>query len=139
MRENNLRSIKRTVYILIPLSVLTFLGGFLKYTRFEFVGYILFVLLFIGGLRLIVMTIETKVAGKISRGFLLLTGAATTLFMVMMVIGLFITLQSGIHFRDSLELLEGLFYLNSLLFLIGAAGSLATLWRQNVASASAFG
>ena len=139
MREKNLRSVKRTVYILIPLSVLTFLGGFLKYTRLEFVGYILFVLLFIGGVRLIVMTIETKVAGKISRGFLLLTGISTILFILLMVVGLFISLQSGIHFRDSLELLEGLFYLNSLLFLIGATGSLATLWRQNAISTSSFG
>ena len=131
MSEKNLGRVKRTVYTLIVLSVITFLSGFLKYTRFEFVGYILFFLLFIGGVKLIVMTSKTKATGKISRGFLLLTGVSTILFMLLMVIGLLISMQSGIHFRDSLELLEGLFYLNSLLFLIGAIGSTVMLWGQN--------
>jgi hypothetical protein len=131
MIENNIISAKKNVYTLIVLFVITFLCGFLKYTNFEFVEYIFFILLLVAGVKLIVMTSRIKSLGKISKGFLFLSGTSTIIFILLSIYGLFISMQTEINFSDSLESLEGLCYLTSLLFLIGVIGSIVVLHAQN--------
>jgi hypothetical protein len=123
--------VQKNVYTLIVLFVITFLCGFLKYTNFEFVEYIFFILLLVAGVKLIVMTSRIKSLGKISKGFLFLSGTSTIIFILLSIYGLFISMQTEINFSDSLESLEGLCYLTSLLFLIGVIGSIVVLHAQN--------
>jgi hypothetical protein len=123
--------VQKNVYTLIVLFVITFLCGFLKYTNFEFVEYIFFILLLVAGVKLIVMTSRIKSLGKISKGFLFLSGTSKIIFILLSIYGLFISMQTEINFSDSLESLEGLCYLTSLLFLIGVIGSIVVLHAQN--------
>lgn len=122
-QDTNFRKIKRTVYTLLVLSVITFLSGFLKYTPFEHSTIILIFLMFIGGVSLIRMTSKIKL-NRYLKFFLVITGSATIVFMLLVVTAVIMSILSGITLSDSLESLEGLFYLNSLLFLIGVIGSI---------------
>ena len=122
-RDTNYRKVKRTVYTLLVLSIITFLSGFLKYTPFEHSTIILIFLMFIGGVSLIRMTSKIEV-NKYLKFFLVVTGIATIVFMLLVVIAVVKSLLATITLSDTLELLEGLFYLNSLLFLTGVVGSI---------------
>lgn len=121
MNQNNLRKLKRTVYLMILLAIVTFLSGFLKYTPFEHISLLLFFLLSLGGVKLFYGAKNTGTSGY-SKFFLILTGISTMAFMLLIAIALVMTLFSDVSLSDNLELLEGLFYLTSLLFLIGAIG-----------------
>ena len=117
------RKVKRTVYMLLVLSVITFLSGFLKYTPYEHSTIILIFLMFISGVSLIRMTSKIEV-NRYLKLFLLLTGSATIVFMLLVAISIVQRILSGITLSDTLESLEGIFYLNSLLFMIAIIGSI---------------
>ncbi len=132
LSEGNLRKLKRIVYLLIVLSIITFMSGFLKGTQFEHVSNILFFILFAGGVKLIVMASKIK-AKRYLKFFLVMTGSTTILYMLLVVIALLMSMVSGLTLSDTLELLEGLFYLTSIPFIIGVIGSLVLLYRREVA------
>ena len=122
-QDKNFRKVKRTVYTLIVLSIITFLSGFLKYTPYEHSTIILIFLMFVGGVSLIRMTSKIEV-NKYLKFFLIITGISTIVFMILVVIALVKSILSGITLSDTLESSEGLFYLNSLFFLIAVLGSI---------------
>ena len=134
-QDINFRKVKRTVYTLLVLSVITFLSGFLKYTPFEHSTIILIFLMFIGGVSLIRMTSKIKM-NRYLNFFLVITGSATIVFMLLVTIALVKSILSGITLSDTLETLEGLFYLNSLLFLIGEIGSIILLMGKGIRNSS---
>jgi len=120
---SNFRKVKRTVYTLLVLSIITFLSGFLKYTPFEHISLLLFFLLSLGGVWLMRMTSKIEANGYL-KFFLYVTGTAAVVFMILVAFAGVKSILSGITLSDTLESLEGLFYLNSLLFLIGVIGSI---------------
>ena len=126
MSQKNLRGLKRTVYIMILLAIVTFLSGFLKYTPFEHISLLLFFLLSLGGVKLFYGANNTEISSY-SKFFLILTGISTMIFMLLITIALVRTLLINVSLSDNLEVLEGLFYLSSLLFLIGALGCIILL------------
>lgn len=121
MSKKNILKLKRTVYIMILLGVVTFLSGFLKYTPFEHITLLLLFLLSLGGVKLF-QGAKNTVISVYSKFFLILTGISTMVFMVLVAIAIVMTLLSEVSLSDNLELLEDLFYLGSLLFLIGVIG-----------------
>lgn len=124
--DTNYRKVKRTVYTLLALSVITFMSGFLKYTSFEHSTILLIFLLFVLGIVLLRKTYTLKLKRYI-KFFLVIMGIATVIFMLLVVMAAVKSISSGISLSDSLESLEGLFYLNSLLFLTGGIGSILLL------------
>ena len=60
--------LKRIVHVLAVLYVMTFLSGFLQATPFNFFNYIFFLLLFLGGIVLIRVTVESKAIGSTPDG-----------------------------------------------------------------------
>lgn len=126
MGNEKIRKLKRTVYLMMALGVITFLSGFLKYTPFEHISLLLFFLLFLGGVKLFYGAAHTELNGY-TKFFLIMTGIATILFMVLMAVAIFKTLISEVTLSDNLEFLEGLFYLASLIFLVGIIGCIIIL------------
>ncbi len=111
---------------LAAIYALTFLGGFLQDTPFNFVNYVLFLLLSGGGILLIRATVRSR-APALTMGFLFLTGMCTMLLLIF-----------GIGYESSrlggdrnLEgLFEGILYLITLAFWIGVTGSLVLVTRM---------
>ena len=134
-QDTNFRKVKRTVYTLIVLSIITFLSGFLKGTQFEHSSIILFFLLFVGGVSLIRMISKIEV-NRYLKFFLVITGISTMVFMILVAIAVVKSMLSGITLSDTLESLEGLFYLNSLLLLIGVFGSIILFARKGSRNSS---
>ena len=128
-QNTSFRKVKRTVYTLIVLSIITFLSGFLKYTPFEHSTIILIFLLFVGGVSLIRITSKIEV-NRYLKFFLVITGISTIVFMLLVAIAVVKSMLSGMTLSDTLESLEGLFYLNSLLFLTGVIGSIILFMRK---------
>ena len=116
---------------MIVLGIITFLSGFLKYTPFEHISLILFFLLAVGGVKLFYGANSPKING-ISRFFLILTGISTMAFILLIAIAIIKTVLSNITLSDNIELLEDLFYLTSLIFLMGITGSLIYLKRKKL-------
>ena len=121
MNKKNIRKLRRTVYLMIVLAIVTFLSGFLKYTPFEHITLLLFLLLSFGGVKLFQGAKNTVVSGY-SKFFLILTGISTMGFIILTAIAIVQTFLSEVSLSDNIEFLEGLFYLCSLLFLIGVIG-----------------
>lgn len=125
-QDRHFRGIKTNVFLLLAIFIVTFLSGFLKYTPFEHVSVLLFVLLFVVGMILISKTSKTSI-GRFPKIFLLLTGITTILFMVLVLIAFIMSITSALNLSDALEVLEGLFYLTTVPFLIGVLGSIILL------------
>lgn len=121
-----LRKLKRTVYLMCILGIITFLSGFLKYTPLEHSTLLLLLLLFLGGLRLLKGARSNEING-ISRIFLVLTGLSTAGFIILIVVAIIRSLTFGVSLSDNLEVSEGLFYLTSLIFIIGLLGGIIFL------------
>ena len=134
-QDTYFRKVKRTVYTLIVLSIITFLSGFLKYTPFEHSTVILIFLMFVGGVSLIRMTSRIEV-NKYLKFFLIITGISTIVYMLLVVIAGVMSMLSGLTLSDTLESLEGIFYLNSLLFLTGVIGSVILFMRKGSRNSS---
>lgn len=126
MGQQNLRKLKRTVYLMVLLAIIAFLSGFLKYTPFEHITILLLFILALGGVKLFYGAAGSEINGY-SKFFLILTGIATTVFMILVAIALVMTLLSDLTLSENLEFLESFFYVCSLLFLIGAIGSIICL------------
>ncbi|NNC49822.1 MAG: hypothetical protein HKO01_04740 [Flaviramulus sp.] len=122
--------VKRIVYMLLLLSVITFLTGFLQDTQFGFVIYIFYFILFIVGVKLIFKTLKLKVTGVLKL-FFLLTGISSTLYFLFFVIAVIRSIISRTAIIYILSELEGIFYLASLAFIIGALGSLLLIKRAS--------
>ena len=126
MSKTNLNSVKRTVYTLIVFSIIAFLTGFLQYTTFEFVIYIFYLILFAGGIKLIILTLQSNVTG-ISKIFLFLTGFTLTIYFLFFIYALANNIFIGSDITQIMESFEGILYLDSLFVLIGFIGSLISL------------
>ena len=96
------------------IYVLTFLGGFLQATPFNFVNYIFFTLLLIGGIVLISVALKSDATGM-TRGTLILTGISTTILFILFVAYEWFRLKGGSDLEGSIE---GLLYLTTLIFWI---------------------
>ncbi len=131
MSQKNLIKLKSTVYLMIVLGIITFFSGFLKYTPFEHTTLLLFLLLAIGGVKLFYGANNPEING-FSKFFLILTGISTMAFMLLIAIAIVKTILSNVSLSDNLELLEGLFYLTSVLFLGGVIGSIVCLKRKRL-------
>lgn len=121
---------QKVVIGLAVIYLLTFLGGFLQATPFNFLNHVFFFLLFIGGIVLMSMTAKSEATGM-TRGILLLTGVSTTL--------LFISFEayewSRLKGHNDLEgSIEGLLYLTTLIFWILVIVSLVLMRKMGGAN-----
>ena len=116
---------QKTVIGLAVIYVLTFLGGFLQDTRFNFFNYVFFSLLFIGGIGLIGVTIKSKATGM-TKWITVLTGISATLLFVFYVAYEWLRLKGHNNLEGSIE---GLLYLTTLVFWISVVVSLVLLRR----------
>ena len=125
--DDNPTKLRIAVAALVVISVLTFLAGFLQDTKYNFVNYIFFFLLFLGGIGLMSATKKSTQA-RTTKGFLFLTGIATTLLLV------FYIAYESFRLRGQGDLaasIEALLYGLSLLFCIGVIGSLVLVRRRS--------
>ena len=107
-------TLQKVVIGLAVTYVMTFLSGFLQATQFNFVNYIFFSLLFIGGIVLISVTVKSEATGM-TRGVLFLTGISTTLLFIFYVAYEWFRLKGYSDLEGSIE---GLLYLTTLVFWI---------------------
>ena len=123
---------------LAVIYVMTFLSGFLQATQFNFVNYIFFFLLFIGGIVLISVTVKSEATGM-TRGVLFLTGISTTLLFIFYVAYEWSRLKGHSDLEGSIE---GLLYLTTLFFWILVIVSLVLIrkmgGRNSVSAPSAY-
>ena len=112
---------KRKVYTLIVLSIITFFTGFLQDTTFEFVIYMFYFLLFAGGDKLIILTLKSNVA-RTSKLFLLLMGFTLTIYFLFFIFAFTNNIVFGSDLTEIMESLEDMLYLNSLFVLIARGG-----------------
>jgi len=117
------------VYILIVLSIITFFTGFLQDTAYEFIIYTFHFILLIGGVKLIFVTLNSKI-GRIPKIFLFITGFSLTVFFIFFLFAFANYILFGSDMTAIMESLEGILYLDSLFALIGFIGSLICL-RNN--------
>jgi len=125
MSQDNSASLRITASALAVIYVMTFLSGFLQDTPFNFVNYIFFSLLCIGGILLMSGTVKSTQT-RTTSGFLFLTGIAATLLLIFFV-GYEWFRLSGHDLEASIE---AFLYLLTLLFWIGAIGSLVLIRRR---------
>ena len=120
MGDDNSRRLRIFVSVLAVVYVLTFVSGFLQETRFNFLNYIFFTLLFIGGIVLMSETVKSEQPGM-TKGFLFLTGFSTTALLIFYICYEWSRLR-GYH--DLEASVEALLYWLTLFFWIGVFGSL---------------
>ena len=122
-------SLKKMQLVVIGLAVtyvMTFLSGFLQGTQFNFVNYIFFALLFIGGIVLIKVTGKSEATGM-TWGVLFLTGVSTTLLFLF-----YVAYEWFRHkgYSDLEGSIEGLLYLTTLFFWILVIVSLVLIRKM---------
>ena len=127
-REDNSTRLRITASALLVIYVMTFLCGFLQATPFNFLNYIFFSLLCIGGVLLMSGAVKSTQT-RTTRGFLFLTGIATTLLLIFF-IGYESFRLTGDH--DLEASLEAFLYLLTLFFFVGAIGSLVLIRRRPI-------
>jgi hypothetical protein len=123
--EDNPRRLQKIVIGLAVIYVMTFLSGFLQDTQFNFINYIFFSLLFIGGIVLIRVTLKSE-ATEMTKGILFLTGISTTLLFIFY-IGYELLRLKG--YEDFVGSIEALLYLTTLFFWILVIISLVLIRR----------
>ena len=116
---------QKVVIGLALMYVLTFVGGFLQATPFNFLNYVFFFLLFIGGVGLIGVTVKSEATGM-TKGIVLLTGLSATLLFVLFVAYEWLRLKGHSDLEGSIE---GLLYLTTLVFWISVVVSLVLIPR----------
>jgi len=121
--------LKKTVYTLLVLFIITFFTGFLQSTTYEFVIYIFYFILLAGGIKLIILTLKSNVS-VMSKIFLLLTGFALTIYFIFFIYAFTNNILFGSDLTEIMESLEDILYLVSLLFFIGVIGSLVMLRKK---------
>ncbi len=120
------KSLKNMVYGLVVLLFMAFWAGFLQDTKFAFVIYVLFFIVFVVGVKLTAMTLKSK-AIPVLKALLLLTGFSSTIYFLCVVIAVVSGLLFDSGITELMELQEDTLYLVSLLFVVGAIGSLVML------------
>lgn len=123
---------KGIVVGLAVIYVMTFLSGFLQDTQFNYLNYILFSLLFIGGIVLIGVTAKSEATG-VTRWVLFLTGVSTALLFTFYVGYEWFRLKGHSDLEGSIE---GLLYLMTLLFWVGVIASLVLMRRTGSRNSS---
>jgi len=124
--EDNSPKLRTYVSTLAVIYVMTFLSGFLQDTQYNFINYIFFSLLFIGGIGLMSGAAKSTQTGT-TKGFLFLTGASTTLLLIFYIGYEWFRLKGYHDIETSIEvLLYGL----TLFFWVGTIGSLVLIRRQ---------
>lgn len=126
MSEKNLN---KAVCLLLVLAVITFLAGFLQSTQFEFIIYVFYFILLVGGVVLIHLALKSG-SSRTRKFFLLLTGASLASFFPFFIIAVILNLVSGLGITETLTELEGVLYVFSLFFLIGVVGSIYLSFRE---------
>jgi|TARA_B100001105_G_scaffold125535_1_gene100536 UDP-N-acetylmuramyl pentapeptide phosphotransferase/UDP-N-acetylglucosamine-1-phosphate transferase len=111
---------------MIVLGVIIFLSGFLKHTPLEHISLPLLFVLFFFGLKLLDGTKSNEI-NNYSKFFLILKSLSTIGFILLISVAFLNTFKSELSLSYNIELLEGLFYLNSLFFIIGAIGCVVLL------------
>ena len=124
--QDNPTRLRMIVSALAVIYVMTFLSGFLQNTQYNFLNYIFFSLLFIGGIGLMSGTVKSTQSGT-TRGFLFLTGISATLLLIFFV-GYEWFRLNGDHDLEAST--EALLYSLTLFFWVGAIGSLALIRRR---------
>jgi hypothetical protein len=117
---------ERLQIIVIGLAVtyvLTFLSGFLQATQFNFLNYVFFLLLFIGGLVLTRSAFNSD-ASDITRAILYLTALSSPLLFILFV---FYELFRLNHYEELAAAMEALLYLGTLSFWILIVASLVVM------------
>jgi len=127
MKADNSTRLRIIVTALAVIYMLTFVSGFLQGTPYNFVNYIFFCLLCIGGIGLIRGTVNSTQT-RTATGFLFLTGISTTLLLIFF-IGYEWFRLNGDH--DLEASIEAFLYLLTLFFWIGAIASIALIRRRN--------
>lgn len=123
--QDHRRSLKRIVLILALIYVITFLGGFLQDTQWNFFNYIFFFLLFIGGIILMSVTVKSNISRK-TKVFLFLTGIVTALLPIFYIGYEWFRLNG---YDDIEASVEALLYLTTLVFWIGVIVSLVLIGK----------
>ena len=106
--------IQKVVIGLALIYVLTFLGGFLQATPFNFINYVFFGFLFIGGMVLINLTIKSEATGT-TAAVLVLTATSTAALFFGFVAYEWVRLAG---LRDWENSIEAFLYLTTLIFWI---------------------
>ena len=125
MSEENPTRLRIIASALAVVYVMTFLSGFLQDTQYNFVNYIFFSLLFIGGIGLMSVTVKSEATGM-TRGFLFLTGITTTLLLIFFIGYEWFRLNG---YGDLEVSVEALLYGTTLFFWVGVIGSLVLIRR----------
>jgi hypothetical protein len=125
MSEENRRRLKQIVHALAVLYVMTFLSGFLQDTQFNFFNYIFFAFLFLGGILLMRVTVESRATGTLRR-FLFLTGISSV---VLLISFLGYEWSRLTRHSDSEAFLEAFLYWITLFFGIAVIRSLVLIRR----------
>jgi hypothetical protein len=125
MSEDNLKRLRGFVYVLAVVYLMTFLSGLLQATQFNFLNYIFFSLLFVGGFVLMNATVKSKATGM-TLGFLILTGLSSISLGLFFVPYEWSRLTGLEHLEASIE---SLLYLITLSFWIAVIGSLVLIRR----------
>lgn len=123
--EDHPRRLRRIILGLSAIYVMTFIGGFLQATPFNFINYILFFLLSMGGIFLIRVTRKSEISAMTKWG-LSLTGISTTLLFIFFIVYEFFRLNGN---EESAGSIEGLLYLFTLFFWILVIVSLFLIRR----------
>ena len=123
--EDNPRRLLQIVIGLAVIYVMTFLGGFLQDTQFNFFNYIFFSLLFIGGIVLIRVTVKLD-ATAMTKRVLVLTGTSTTLLFIFYICYELLRLKGC---EDFVGFIEAFLYLTTLSFWIFVIISLVLIRR----------
>lgn len=126
MSEANSTRLRVTVSALALVAAMTFLSGFLQDTPYNFVNYISFCLLFLGGLRVMSVTVKSTQT-RTTKGFLFLTGVSTTLLFILYVGYEWFRLNGGHRIASHIE---GIMYLLALCLIVGGIGSLFLIRRR---------
>lgn len=126
MKDDNSTRLRTIVSTLAVIYVATFLSGFLQDTQYNFVNYIAFALLFIGGIGLMSETVRSTQT-RATQGFLFVSGASTTL-LVIFYIGYEWSRLKGHHDLETSA--EALLYWLTLIFWVGVIGSLVLIRRR---------
>ena len=116
---------QKVVIGLAVIYVMTFLCGFLQATPYNFLNYVFFSLLFIGGILLISVTVKSEATGM-TRGIVLLTGISTILLFIFGGAYEWFRLKGDHDLEASIE---GFLYLLTLIFWILVVVSLVLIRR----------
>lgn len=126
MSNDNSTKLRIAVSALAVCYVMTFLCGFLQATALNFLNYVFFSLLCIGGIGLMNGTVKSTQT-QITKGFLYLTGTATTLLLIFFIVYEAFRLTGNHDLEASIE---AFLYLLTLFFWIAAIGSLTLIRRR---------